>query len=223
MAPGLPSRSLGNRVPTWRIRRHPLLFWVAAGTLSLVTGITVTQVLGRAEVEASRFGDMRPVLVATKDVPAGNILGPNNTEVRSHPSALVPKDALHSAVDGVVVSADIKHGEAVLNARLAPGGLSTTASLIPPGGRAIAVPTGVGSLALERGDRLDVLATLNTPTSATGPPTTDAAAPTFPIARNAVVIAVNEENVTLALTEEEAARVAYALTAGVVTLVLNGA
>ncbi|MBI1844900.1 MAG: hypothetical protein HYR89_09890 [Actinobacteria bacterium] len=215
--------SLGDLMPGWRLRRHPLLYWVSAGTLSLLTGVIVARTVGRAEEHAARFGSMRPVLVTTDKVRAGSVLGPANTEVRPYPAAFVPDGALASKIEGSVVAADLEKGEAVLRARLAPRGLSPIASLIPPGGRAIAVPTGVGTLPLTRGDRVDVLATIGAPDPAVASAGVDASAPTFRVAADAVVISIGEESVTIALNRDEAERVAYALTAGVVTLVLNGA
>ncbi len=228
MATRIPSSSASGRSLRdirflRRLRRHPLTFWVVAATLSLITGAVVTNMVGKAELEASRFGTLRPVLVATKHLPAGSELGPDNTELRSYPNSLVPEDALRTSVDGTITSADIAKGEEVLNTRLAPVGLSSTAALIPPGGRAIAVPTGAGSLAVEKGDRIDVLATIAPSPESVGATSSAPSAPTFPIAKNAVVISYTEESVTIGLSEQEAAKVAFALTAGVVTLVLNGA
>lgn len=224
---------LGELVPWWRLRRHPLLFWVAGGTLSLLTGIVVVGAIGRAEEQASRFGTMRPVLVTTDRVPAGSVLGPDNTEMRSYPGAFVPEGVLDAPIEGAVAAVDLEKGEPVPRARLAPRGLSPTAALIPPGGRAIAVPAGIGTLPLVQGDRVDVLATIGAsdptltpspPASSSGAaPSVEASPPTFRIAADAVVLALGDDGVTIALTSDEAERVAYALTAGIVTLVLNGA
>lgn len=213
---------LRDLMPWWRLRRHPLLFWVSAAALSLLTGVIVARTVGHAEEQIARFGAMRPVLVTTDKVRAGSVLGPENTEVRSYPAAFVPGGALGSEIEGSVVAADLEKGEPILRARLAPRGLSPIASLIPPGGRAIAVPSGVGTLPLTQGDRVDVLATPGAPDPTVASAGVDASAPTFRIAADAVVIAIGEDGVTIALNRDEAERVAYALIAGVVTLVLNG-
>jgi hypothetical protein len=78
----------------------------------------------------------------------------------------------------------------------------------------VAVPTGSG-LPLEVGDRVDVLATFDAGTTGAGEPT-------FAVARRAVVVHVGEDAVTVAVTTSAAPRVAYALAAGAVTLVLSG-
>jgi hypothetical protein len=78
----------------------------------------------------------------------------------------------------------------------------------------VAVPTGSG-LPLRVGDRVDVLATFDPGVSGDGEPT-------FAVARGAVVVHVGKEAVTVAVAEAAAPKVAYALAAGTVTLVLSG-
>lgn len=214
--------SVGDRIAWWRLRRHPLLFWSLAGSLSLVTGISVTQMLNRAEGLSERFGKLRPVLIATKPIIAGSSLGSDNTELRSYPSSFIPEGALRSASDGALASEDLQAGEPVVQTRLAPEGLSATASLIPQGGRAIAIPSDGGTLPLARGDRVDVLATMGAIEATNPSQSSERQEPTFRVARDATVISYNEQGVTIAVSEEEAIRVAYALSNGIVTLVLNG-
>src|SRR5437870_1135925 len=48
----------------------------------------------------------------------------------------------------------------------------------------------------------------------------DGAAPTFPVALGALVVDVGDESAAVAVTPDEAARVAFALTSGAVTLAL---
>lgn len=216
-----PSTIGGSRA-WWRLRRHPALFWVLAGGLSLFTGIFVLQLVGQAESQASRFGGMRQVLVATRRIERGSPLNSTNSEVRSVPKVFVPAGVLNSPSDGVIVTDDLEVGEFIVTTRLAQGDLSPTASLIPPGKRAIAIPTEGTALPLALSDRVDVLATMVPSDLAAHSSASSPSAPTFPIARDAVVIANDDDGATVAVSEDEAARIAYALTAGVVTLVLRG-
>ncbi len=62
------------------------------------------------------------------------------------------------------------------------------------------------------GDRVDVLATFDSTEGETEP--------TFPVAMGALVVDVAEEAVTVAVTPEEAPRVAFATARGTVTLAL---
>jgi Flp pilus assembly protein CpaB len=191
-----------------RRRRHrrPAPFWLAAVALTALTVSTVARVTGTAAAERARWGEQRPVVVARHDLRPGERL--RDVDVRMVPAALVPRGAV-AAPGGQVVAAWIAGGEIVVRDRLAPRGLSATAALLPPGSRGVAVPAGQAPLPVEVGDRVDVVATDDT--SATT------------IARDAVVIAVDEAAVTVAVDREDAASVAYAVTAAAVTLVLTGA
>jgi Flp pilus assembly protein CpaB len=104
-------------------------------------------------------------------------------------------------------------GAAVVSGNVAPEGLSGLAALLPAGARAVAVPTGAASVALRRGDRVDLLVTFDPPPAGE--------APTFPVAVAALVIDVGPEAAAVAVDPEEAVRVAYAVAAGVVTIVLT--
>lgn len=194
--------------------RRPSLFWLAAVVLAAITGLTVARLLADARAGAARWGEVRSTLVATADLAPGTVVGPGDTELQRLPAALVPSASLDRAADGQVVAAPIYRGEPVLAERLAPGGLSPVAAALPPGSRGIAVPAGGSALPLEVGDLVDVLVTF-------APDTLGDGEPTFPVARSAAVVSVGEEAVTLAVTEDEAPRVAFALTAGVVTLTLD--
>lgn len=200
--------------PRWRRPRRPVPFWLLAVALAVVTALTVVRFVGRAEADAARWGSTRATLVALRDVDAGAVLGPDDAEVRLLPAALVPPGALAEATPGATTAWPIHEGEAVLAARLAPAGLSVTAARLAPGTVGVAVPTGPGALRLEPGDVVDVLATLE-------PGAGGQADPTVVVARGAAVIDVAEDAVAVAVDEGRATRVAFAVTAGVVTLVLG--
>lgn len=190
------------------------LFWFAAVALAAASGVTVAHFLAQAQAGAQRWGALRPTLVATADLPRGAVLGPGDVEIHQRPAAHLPAGALDSPVEGQTVAHAIHRGEVVLADRLAPEGLSPTAAALPPGRLGIAVPTGPAALPLEPGDVVEVLVTVD-------PGAAGAGEPTFPVARGAEVVGVGEESVTLAVGAEEAPRVAFALTTGVVTLVLS--
>lgn len=201
--------SLPGRV----LRRRPAPFWLLAVALSLVTATTVARLVSEAEAAAARYGAVRPAVVATRHLPAGTVLAPGDAEVRSVPAAFLPPGALEAPVEGAVLSAAVVEGEPLVGERLAPAGTSPVAALLPPGTRGIAVPTGAGALPLSAGDVVDVLATVE-------PGLGDE--PTFPVASAATVVDAGEDAVTIAVRVEEAPRVAFALGAGAVTLVLVG-
>jgi len=200
------------------LSRSPLTYWVAVGGLALVTALAVSGLLGRARVEAARYGSPRPVLVAIRDLRVGTVVHDGDVEVRSLPSALVPPDAVGDAAQarGRVVVSSVFEGQAVVRRQLAPWGLSGAAALLPPGKRGISVAAGPAAAKLDKGDVVDVLATFD--------PATAAGAgkdPTFPVAVGATVIDVGGEAVTIAVDPEEAKRVAFATAHGAVTVVLS--
>ena len=201
-----------------RLSRSPVLYWIAAGALALMTALVVSQLLGRARDEAARYGSPRLVVVATRDVGLGQVVAAGDLEVRRLPAALVPDGALADpgeAADRTAV-VPVFVGEAVLRRHLAPWGRRGVAALLPPGKRGITVAAGAAAARLSKGDTVEVLATFD-PAAAQGP----GQEPTFPVATGASVIDVREESVTIAVTPEEAKRVAFAMTHGAVTVVVR--
>jgi len=198
-----------------RLARSPYAYWAAVVALAALTASTVAGQVGRAADQAARYGRLRPVVTATRPVEAGAVVRSADVAVRSVPAAFLPEGALAStgAVVGRTVVVPLFRGAAVVAANLAPDGLAGLAALLPAGAQAVAVPTGNASLALQRGDRVDVLATFDPPPAGEDP--------TFAVAEAALVVDVGPEAVAVAVQPEEAARVAYAVAAGVVTLVLT--
>lgn len=190
-----------------RLRRRPLPWWAGALVLAAVTATVVGRLVADAAAERDRWGATVQVAVATGDAAPGE---PVRAELRRLPRSLVPPGAT-TAADGAVAAVALHAGEIVLEGRLAPAGTSAVAALVPAGHRAVAVPAGDG-LPLAVGDTVDVLATLDP----------ESARPTFPVARDARVVHVGEVAVTVAVTVDEAPRVAFALAAGAVTLALSG-
>ena len=199
-----------------QLHRLPSLYWLAVAAVAMLTALFVSQLVGRAQAEAARYGRLRPVLVATRDVPLGHALSTADAEVRRLPAALVPSSALPSAAggEGRTVVVALFEGEPVLRGHLAPWGRRGVAALLPPGTRGLTVPAGAAASHLARGDVVDVLATFD-PDSAPGHE------PTFPVATAAAVLDVDHETVTVAVDPEEAKRVAFAVAHGSVTVVLT--
>ncbi len=193
-----------------RFRHHPWLFWLFAVSLALLTGLTVARLLSEAASRAERLGGLRDVRVTTRSIAAGQRLTVGDVAVRRLPAALLPEAPVAASPAGHTTLVPLASGEVVLEAKLAPWGVEGVAALLPPGRRALAVPVTNGGLALRRGNQVDVLATFETAEGDTEP--------TFAVASSAQVLEVGEESVTVAVTPEEAARVALALSRGTVTL-----
>lgn len=212
--PPAPGRRRARRSFSTKLRRRPVLWWSATVVLAAVTAQVVAASLSRAEEGADRYGSTRSVLVATRDVAVGEVLVAGNAERKELPAVLVPRGAADAAALGGRVTARLHAGEVIHGGRVAPGGLSAVAALLAPGTRGIAVPHGQEALSLEVGDVVDILATIVELDPGGDLP------PTVTIAADATVVHLGQAAVTVAVRSEEAARVAYALTSGIVTLAL---
>lgn len=211
-----------------RLRRSPLPFWALSVALAACTGLTVSRLVREADARASRLGGLVDAPVMTRAVEAGAVLRAGDVAVRRLPAAALPHGRLAASPTGAVVLVPLAAGEVLLASKLAPDGLRGVAALLPPGRRALAVPVSPGGLALRLGDRVDVLATFDVvgepaPTDPGDPadPTGAAAPPTFPVASAALVVDVGDEAVTVAVSADEAPRVAFALARGTVALALT--
>lgn len=192
-----------------RLRRRPVLWWLMVIGLSLTIGLLIEGGLAQAQADARRFGAPVEVAVARVDLAPGMAAGPDTVELRPWPEALVPEGALRSVPDGLVVSQVVLAGEPLVERRLTDGGL------VPAGSRALALPTGPGALGVRPGDRVDVLATFDPLVAPEGQD------PTVTVARAATVVTVRARAVTVAVTEEEAPRVAFALSQATIALALT--
>lgn len=222
MPPALPPRPSLRRGRRLRLPRRPAPYWILSVGLALLTGVVVNNLVGQAAAEVARYGETTAAVVVVRQVEAGSRLGAGDTELHQVPASLVPDGARRTTAAGEVALVDLHVGEVLLDTRLAPAGVSPTAALLPPGTRGVSVPTGSSALDLRRGDTVDVLVTVDPATTLDGE--AGAVEPSFAVARRAPVIAVDEggDAVTVAVTETEAPRVAFALSTGSVTLVLVG-
>ena len=142
-----------------RLAARPAVRRVAVAALALATGLVAASLV-RAGDEARRsWGTTRPVAVAVRDLQPGDPVAADAVEVRDLPEAVVPAGALDEAPAGAIARQQVLAGEPLVEARLAPHGLTGTAALVPPGHRAVAVPVGpTGAPPLTVGDLVDVLA-----------------------------------------------------------------
>ena len=198
-----------------RLARSAPVFWVAVAALAGLTALTAARLVGRAEASAARYGSLRPVVVATGPVETGAVLGAGDVAVRAMPAAFLPDDhvAVASEAVGRTVVVALFRGVPVVRGHLAPDGVRGVADLLPPGTRAVAVPSGGASAPVRTGDRVDVLATFDPSSSASSD-----GEPTFAVATAALVVDVGDDSTTVAVGPDEARRVAFAVAHGVVTL-----
>jgi pilus assembly protein CpaB len=109
----------------------------------------------------------RPVVVevTARDLARGTVLTGSMLRQRTYPFAYAPPGAAHASdtVDGLALLTAMPAGAVVTLDRLAPKGAGPVAALVPPGLRAVAIPSSLPSGAVRAGDRIDLLATFPGP------------------------------------------------------------
>lgn len=179
------------------LSRIPLARLVVA--LSL--GVATFWVVRPALAPPAGAGALVEVPVVARPVAAGATLVAADVRRARLPAGAVPAAEPAAAPVGRTARVDLVPGEVVLGARLGPRGL---AAVLPPGGRALAVPRAAGTPPLEPGQRADLLAGGRVVVAA------------------ASVLAVDDAGTTVAVPEPAAPAVAEAIAAGTVTLALAG-
>jgi Flp pilus assembly protein CpaB len=225
------SRSIPLGVRARRALARPVVRRLLVGLVALATGLTVASLVRSADAARRRWGDTKPVAVATRDLAIGDALEAGAAEVRRVPAALVPSGALSAPPVGALVRQPIAAGEALVADRLAPDGLTGAAALVPPGSRAVAVPlASVPAPPLAVGDLVDLLAVIPPGGEADGGGGGpggegggfEASEPAFPLVETVPVVDVGDETASVAVPEADAPRVAYALAQGAVVVTLAG-
>lgn len=183
--------------------RRWLLVAVLAATTAVATGAT----LSAAEAERARWGTTRPVLVAGEAIEAGDRVA-GSVDLADWPEALVPAGALGTVPEGARAAGPIGTGTPLTEAAVVGG----DGALGPGGDRhRVAVAVGAARLPLQRGDHVDVWATVD-PSLAGGELTTRR------VATGAVVTSAGSRAVVVAVTGTEVHDVTEAVALATVTL-----
>jgi Flp pilus assembly protein CpaB len=178
--------------------------------------VTIYQRTVAGAVEARRrWGEERTVVVARHRIEMGELVEADAITTESWPAAVVPSGSVSNSPVGRTAVATIEPGEALIDARLAPEGLSGVAALVPPDWRALAIPIGPTVVTLSVGDHVDLIAGFDVGNANAGQ------SPAFIVATDALVVAVDEQRVTVAVRDRDAARVAFAIVAGTVVPALR--
>jgi pilus assembly protein CpaB len=117
--------------------------------------------------EEQPLTNTRLVVVASRDLPVGSTLNPDNIEAKPWPVEIMPLGTFENTSElvGRVIKTDTYTGEPVLLTKLAPeGSVGGVSSLIPTGMRAVTVAvnvvSGVSGFILPN-SKVDILATLS--------------------------------------------------------------
>ena len=207
--------TIRRRLLPSRLRYHRASRWLALAALLALAVTVVHRTTASAADDRQQWGATRSVAVARHRIAMGTTIDAGDVEQRSWPVALVPDGAVAASPAGRTAIATIETGEAVLASRLAPDGAHGMAALVPDGWRALAVPVAPTVLALGVGDHVDLIAGFDV-----GDASTDRS-PSLVVARDAIVVAVDEQRVTVAVPDDDAERVAFAIVAGTVVPALR--
>lgn len=202
-------------MPLRALIRSNLAYWAVAGMLAAVTALVVMAFTNRATSLSTRYGALRTVVVADRDIGLGALVSADDVSERSMPDRFVPADApdTEAEVLGRLIVLPAVADLPLVPGHLAPEGATGLGTLVPTDARAVAIPNTSSSTPVVAGDRVDILATLD-------PAAAPDLEPTFVVAAAALVIDVSEAAVTLAVSPEEAKRVTYATVQGAVSLSL---
>jgi Flp pilus assembly protein CpaB len=201
-----------------------VLRWSAVALLAAGCGLATEHLAGVLDSPAP--ASVGPALIATRDLAPGTRVAP--ADLRPAPEGAVVPTGGEPVTDpdeavGRVVADLVLAGEVVVQARLAPTGLTGVAALLPRGHAAVAVPLADSAPSVEPGQPVDVWAT-RAPWSAGGldaltDPATGPAAEQ--VAARALVVEVGDGVVTLAVPDEDLPATTGALLAGSVVLTVR--
>jgi Flp pilus assembly protein CpaB len=200
------------RLPLRRVLKRPVPWWAGAAALALFAGLLTARMASAAVAQQSSWGAAEAVVVLRHDVAAGELVDAGDLELRQLPRLAVPSGALRAVRAGVAV-VDLHRGEALTRERLAGASTSALAARLPAGTRGVAIPLDETSVPVRRGDRVDVIVTVDPESAGQGPPS-------FVVARNVPVVGVTDEAATVAVPLDLAPKVAWATTTAAVTLSL---
>ena len=196
------------------ILRRPPLRLVVAVVLAATSALLVLRITDRAEATVVRYGTEAPAWVAATDLEPGDVVDAGDVVAEHRPAAFVPSGAVEDDPTGRRVTAAVRAGEVVVEARLAGGDRRGASALVPEGWRAVALPAVDAVLPVEVGQRVVVLAAADAG---------EGGAVGSAVAEDGVVVHVAEDGtVTVAVPAASASRVVAALAGGYVALALVG-
>ena len=111
--------------------RYRLVRVVVAAALALLVGSLTHRAQHEAAQTVAAWGPSRPVLVATHELAAGEIVGPDHVRLLTVPAGLVPDDAIDELAGAARTRQSIAVGEILRAARLDTSSGSATAARIP--------------------------------------------------------------------------------------------
>ena len=212
--PALPRRAGSpswHRSPLVRRLRRPLVYWSVVALLLVVTVIGVARDSDRRRQLTETYGELRAVPVAAVLIRPGEPLGAGAVQWEQRPAAGVPPGAVTGLATDALAAAAIYPGEVVHRERVAGsgGGLSTR---LAPGVAAVSVPAAYGIPPVQPGDRVNLIAVVDTFAAESAPEART-------VARSATVLELDDDAVTVAIAQTDVEPTVSALIWGTVAVV----
>ena len=120
------------------LARHPALYWIMVGAVAVAVGLAAGSAMRRVDTARRSWGRTVPVWVATAGSAPGESLHVQRLE---YPVAMVPAAAVTISPEGLPSIQSVTAGEIVVAGDVAESGL---AALVPAGWLAMAVPAHPG-------------------------------------------------------------------------------
>ena len=207
------------------------MFAVLGVVCALAAFAVVRSYTARAGALRAELGNPVAIVVARQELDRGSVLDESMLAIREFPSAYAPPGAARSVDDlvGRVAVTPLGEGTPVTEDRLAPHGAGPVAALVPPGFRAVSIPSTLAPGTVRGGDHVDVLATYPGPRAHTEIVATElevigvlaSESPTGPDLASGVP-GSNASELLLLVTPEQAQELAYARAFADLSLALDG-
>lgn len=209
-----PLRGVASGWATRPVRRA-----LRTRALAVLAAVVVTAfVAGRidaADRARREWGATTQVLVVTHDLAAGRVVGADDVDTVTWPTALVPSGALAELPTDQRLTTDLAEGEVLLAHRLGRPGDGEWASLLDPGEVAVQLPLSDPAPGIGAGDRVDVVAPLAVTV------TDGAAVQVEVVADDARVLEVHHDALTVAVRSSQSSATAGAALGGLVSVVVR--
>ena len=143
-----------------KLPRSSFVLLSVSVAFALAAALVMRAYARRLDVLRPDGGPPVTVVAAVGDIARGAVLTEDGLEVITVPSRFAPPGAMRdvAVASGRIAVADIAEGEIVTELRLAGAGSGPTASLVPPGMRAVQVPV-ASAVGVKPGDLVDMIAT----------------------------------------------------------------
>jgi len=143
-----------------KLPRSSLILLAISVVCALAAAVVMRAYARRLDVVRPDGGPPASLVAAVEDVARGDVLTEEMLRLVTLPSRFAPPGAMRDIdrAAGRIAIADIAAGEVVTALRIAGAKSGPTASLVPPGMRAVQVPV-ADAVGIEQGDLVDVIAT----------------------------------------------------------------